>query len=414
MKLAHAQSETHTGQDLLQQVMALDDQYYLATFGRRVPLCLVRGEGVWLYDSAGRRYLDLIGGIAVNVLGHAHPRLVGAICSQAGQLIHCCNYYYNEPQARLAKRLADLSGLPGARVFIGNSGTEAIEAAIKLARGYFFHQGKPRAKIVSALKSFHGRTLAAATATGQPRYSEPFAPLPAGFVHITYNDAAALAEAVDDQTCAVLLELIQGESGILPADPAFVRQAQACCRAHGARLIIDEIQTGMGRTGRFLAAEHYGIQPDIITLAKGLAGGVPIGAVIATGETASGFVPGDHGSTFGGNPLACAAALAVLDTIEQEGLVRQAELCGNWLLKELHALTDLPQISEIRGVGLMIGIGLAQPLAVAVKNRLAERGFLVGSVGDTTIRLLPPLILQTGDLPPFLAALRQVLTEVQA
>ncbi|NLO37046.1 MAG: acetylornithine transaminase [Clostridiaceae bacterium] len=403
-----------TGQTgLLGQVTGLDDQYYMNVYGRRQPLCVVSGEGAWLTGSDGKRYLDLIGGIAVSVLGHAHPRLVQAICEQAGRVIHCSNYFYNEPQARLAERLAVLSGLDGARVFIGNSGAEANEAAIKLARAYFHHQGAPRARIVSALKSFHGRTLATATATGQDKYSAPFAPLPTGFVHVPYNDIAALEQAVDQNTCAVLLEVIQGESGVIMADPVYLKTAEALCRQTGARLIIDEIQTGMGRTGRFLAYEHAGLRPDIVTLAKGLAGGVPIGAMIANEETAAGFKPGDHGTTFGGNPLACAAALAVLDTYAQDQLVERAASVGAALKRQLLDLAERqPAIAEVRGLGLMLGIGLNVPGAQAVKASLLKQGFLVGSVGDTTIRLLPPLIVASADLSLFVRAFGETIAEL--
>ena len=399
---------------LLNEIIELDQQYYLNTFGQRVPLCIDHGEGVWVYGTNGRRYLDMIGGIAVNVLGHAHPRLVAAICSQAAKIIHCSNYFYNEPQTRLAERLAKLTGLD--RVFIGNSGAEANEAAIKLARGYFHKQSQPRVKIVSALQSFHGRTLATATATGQPKYSAPFAPLPAGFVHVPFNDFDALRAAVTDDTCAVLLELIQGESGVRPADPAYVKLAETLCRQTGARLIIDEIQTGMGRTGHFLASQRYGICPDIVTLAKGLAGGVPIGAVLANEETASGFAPGDHGSTFGGNPLACAAALAVLDEYDAAGLVEAAAVHGQQLISAVRGLDDhLPQhISEVRGIGLMIGIELARPCAAAVKALLMDKGYLVGSVGDSVIRLLPPLILPKDTIAPFVSALHDAIKEATA
>ncbi len=396
---------------ILQEIIALDEQYYLNVLGKRVPLCVDHGEGVWLYGTDGKRYLDLIGGIAVNVLGHAHPALVRAICAQAAKVIHCCNYYYNEPQTRLAVRLAGLTGL--SRSFIGNSGAEANEAAIKLARGYFHKQGQPRAQIVTALQSFHGRTLATATATGQSKYSAPFAPLPAGFVHVPFNDQAALQAAVSDQTCAVMLELVQGESGIRPADQAYAKLAEQLCRQTGARLIIDEIQTGMGRTGRFLASQLYGLQPDIVTLAKGLAGGVPIGAVIASEETAAGFAPGDHGSTFGGNPLACAAALAVLDEYAAADLVAVAATRGGQLQAALRELAaQQPMLREIRGLGLMIGIELAAPVAVAVKLRLLERGYLVGSVGDAVIRLLPPLILPEETIAPFIDVLQETLKEV--
>jgi acetylornithine/N-succinyldiaminopimelate aminotransferase len=398
----------------LHEIIELDQKYYLNCFGQRVPLCIDHGEGVWVFGTDGRRYLDMIGGIAVNVLGHAHPRLIAAISEQAAKVIHCSNYYYNEPQTRLAARLASLCGLD--RVFIGNSGAEANEAAIKLARGYFHKKGQPRAHIVSALQSFHGRTLATATATGQPKYSAPFAPLPPGFVHVPFNDQAALRAAVTSDTCAVLLELIQGESGVRPADPAYVRLAGELCHQTGARLIVDEIQTGMGRTGYFLASQFYGLAPDIVTLAKGLAGGVPIGAVVANEDTASGFAPGDHGSTFGGNPLACAAALAVLDEYESAGLVQVAADRGEQLQAALRSLLPrLPQqIREVRGAGLMIGIELAKPCAAAVKNLMMDKGYLVGSVGESVIRLLPPLILPEDTIAPFAAALHDALKEATA
>lgn len=394
----------------LQEIIDLDSQYYLQVFGRRIPFCPVRGEGVYLYGSDGHQVMDMIGGIAVNVLGHNHPRLVAAICRQAGQVIHCSNYYYNESQTRLAARLAELTGMAGARVFIGNSGAEANEAAIKLARGYFYHQGKPRSRVVTALQSFHGRTLATATATGQDKYSAPFAPLPAGFVHVPFNDLNALEAAVDMDTCAVMLELIQGESGIIPADKDYLEKARELCDKTGARLIIDEIQTGMGRTGSFLACQAFGIRPDIVTLAKGLAGGVPIGAVIADGDSSSGFQAGDHGSTFGGNPLACTAALAVLDEYAVSGLISRAASVGSLLRAELTSLASRQSLlREIRGLGLMIGLQLARPIAVSVKSRLFEQGYLVGSVGSDVLRLLPPLILPEDAISPFIRALEAAL-----
>ncbi len=397
----------------LDEVIALDDQYYLLAFGRRTPLCIDHGEGVWLYGTDSRRYLDLIGGIAVNVLGHAHPRLTQAICQQAAKVIHCSNYFYNEPQALLAQKLGDLFG--DGRVFIGNSGAEANEAAIKLARGYFYKKGQPRAKIVSALQSFHGRTLATATATGQSKYSAPFAPLPEGFVHVPFNDQAALRAAVDDQTCAIMLELIQGESGVRPADPEYVATAVELCRLTGARLIIDEIQTGMGRTGHFLASQLYGIQPDIVTLAKGLAGGVPIGAVIASQETATGFAPGDHGSTFGGNPLACSAALAVLETYENDHLIERARQMGQIFRSELEQVAlRTGQIREIRGAGLMLGVELAQPIAAQVKAACLGQGYLIGAVGTTVLRLLPPLIIEAEPIRAFASSLETILLASQA
>ncbi|NLC83944.1 MAG: acetylornithine transaminase [Ruminococcaceae bacterium] len=397
----------------LEAIAAVDEQYYLNAFGKRTPLCFDRGEGIWLYDTAGKKYMDLIGGIAVNVLGHGHPRLVAAICDQAANLIHCSNLYYIENQARLAEKLGDLFG--GGRVFIGNSGAEANEGAIKLARGYFYHQGSPRATIVTATHSFHGRTLATATATGQTKYSKPFAPLPSGFVHVPFNDLAALKAAVNENTCAVMLEVIQGESGVNPADQEYMTKAAAWCREKGALLIIDEVQTGMGRSGFFFAYEAYGIKPDIVTLAKGLGGGVPIGALIANEKAATGFEPGDHGSTFGGNPLACAAALAVLETYEAENLTAKAGQLGNCFRNALEQLKGSgASIAEIRGMGLMIGISLEHPIAAAVRSSLAEQGFLVGAVGATTLRLLPPLIITEADIDLFVSILTKTLKEVAA
>lgn len=387
--------DTHDAK--LKHIMDLDSQYYLNTFGKRVPFCPDHGDGVWLYGTDGRRYMDMIGGIAVNVVGHARTELTQAICRQAGNVIHCSNYYYNEPQAELAARLATSFG--GGRVFICNSGAEANEGAIKLARGYFYKKNSPRTKIVTALQSFHGRTLATATATGQPRYSEPFAPLPEGFVYVPFNDCEALKSAVTDDTCAVMLELIQGESGVRPASQEFASLAAELCKQTGARLIIDEIQTGMGRTGSFYAYEGYGIKPDIVTLAKGLAGGVPIGALIANEDTSTGFAPGDHGSTFGGNPLACAAALAVLSIYDQESLVRRAAQLGRDLINRLReAADDNSKIKEVRGKGLMIGIELSVPRAQELKHKMFERGFLVGAIGTSTIRILPPLTITEEEL----------------
>jgi acetylornithine/N-succinyldiaminopimelate aminotransferase len=402
---------TNSQDSKLNSIIATDEQYYMQAFGKRTPLCIDHGEGVYLFGTDGKRYLDMIGGIAVNVLGHAHPALTEAIAQQAGKVIHCSNYYYNEPQALLAKRLGDLFG--EGRVFFNNSGAEANETAIKLARGYFFKQGQPRAKIVTAIQSFHGRTLATATATGQSKYSAPFAPLPEGFVHIPFNDPAALDAAVDETTCAVMLELIQGESGVFPATLAFVDAAVAACHRTGARLIIDEIQTGVGRTGKFLASQLYSIKPDIVTLAKGLAGGVPIGVCIANQETATGFSPGDHGSTFGGNPLACAASIAVLDTLEQGHLIQKAAGLGDHFRVALQAISEKNSlVREVRGAGLMIGVELSQPIAADIKAKCLDKGYLIGSVGTHVLRLLPPLIIEKPMIDEFVAVLAAIFEEV--
>ena len=395
----------------LQEIIGLDEAHFMNTFGKRTPVSFVSGQGSTLTDTAGKTYLDLIGGIAVNVLGHAHPRLVRAISEQAARLIHCSNLYYIENQARLAARLAAISGLD--RVFFSNSGAEANEAAFKLARGYYHKKGTPRAKIVSATQSFHGRTMATVTATGQSRFSAPFGPLPPGFVHVPFNDVDALRAEVDTDTCAVVMELIQGESGIWPATPAYAEAVAARCRETGALLIIDEIQTGMGRTGRMFVFEHYGIHPDIVTLAKGLAGGVPAGACLATEEAATGFSPGDHGTTFGGGPLACATALAVLDEYEASDLVAGAAAKGAFLKERLLACAERTgAIAEVRGLGLMVGIQLKQPVASAVKTACLERGYLVYAVGDSILRLLPPLILTEDEILRFCADLEEILREV--
>lgn len=395
----------------LQEIIDLDKNYYMNIYGNRLPVCFTHGEGVWLYGTDGKKYMDLLGGIAVNVLGHNNPRLVKAISDQASRLIHCSSLYYVQPQAQLAEKLVGLSkGL--ARAFFCNSGAEANEGAIKLARAYFAKQDKPRVKFVTALNSFHGRTLAAATATGQEKYSKLFRPLPPGFKYVPYNDIPALEKAVDADTCAVMLELIQGESGIVCASPEYVRAAVECCAKQGALLIIDEVQTGMGRTGSFFAYQQYGIVPDIVTMAKGLAGGVPIGSLLAKSPAAEAFSPGDHGTTFGGNPLACAAALAVLEEYEEKHLVEAARETGEYFRKALENVAkETGAIREIRGRGLMIGIGLEEPFAVKVKGACLENGYLVNSVGAETIRLLPPLILQKSDVDLFCRDFAKVLTD---
>ncbi len=395
-------------QTTLQRIMAQDEACYMPVFGRRTPLCIERGEGAYVYDTEGNRYLDLVAGIAVNVLGHAHPALVAAVSAQAARVIHASNLYYNRPQTQLAVRLSALSG--GMKVFLSNSGAEANEAAIKLCRKRFAAAGKPRSRIVSMKDSFHGRTLATVTATGQPKYHDPFRPLPPGFVHVPFNDPDALLQAVDDTTAAVLLEPIQGESGVHPATPEFLRAVEARCRATGALLVLDEVQTGMGRTGTFFAYEALGLSPDIVTLAKGLGGGVPIGATLARPDVADSFQVGDHGSTFGGNPLAAAAALAVLDTLQAEDLVRRAGILGEKLMAGLRGIAARTgRIAEVRGRGLMIGLTLAEPGAADLKARLMAAGFLVNSIGASILRLLPPLVLSADQAEAFCNGLEGLL-----
>jgi len=386
----------------------LDDTYYVNIFGDRIPVAFTHGKGVYLFSTEGNRYMDMLGGIAVNSLGHANPRLVKAIAGQAGKLIHCSSLYYIPSQAELARRLVERTFAD--RAFFCNSGSEANEAAIKLARAYYYRKDAPRKKFITALQSFHGRTLASVTATGQPKYNLPFGPLPEGFSYVPYNDIEAMRAAVDSDTCAVMLELIQGESGVIPADPAYIKAVREICTAAGVLLILDEVQTGTGRTGTFFAYEQFGIIPDILTTAKGLAGGVPIGAMLVTEEAATAFVQGDHGTTFGGNPLAMTAALAVLEEIDHRDLLKHTQVVGAYIRKKLAQVQKKQGIiSDIRGMGLLIGIELSIPIAVEVKKKCFEKGFLIGSIGANVLRIAPPLILSKREAAAFVSALSEIL-----
>ncbi|MBO7564704.1 MAG: acetylornithine transaminase [Clostridiales bacterium] len=392
----------------LTQIMALDEACFLPVFGKRVPLVVDHGKGMYLYGTDGKKYMDMIGGIAVNTLGHANSKLTRAISSQAKKVIHCCNYYYNEPQTMLAKKLTDMSFAE--KAFLANSGAEANEGAIKLARGYWSKQGTPKPKIITAKMSFHGRTMATIAATGQEKFQTPFNPMVPGFEYVPYNDIEAIKAAADSETGAIMLELIQGESGVHPADFDYVQAVRKFCTANRILLIIDEVQTGVGRTGTFFAYEQYGIQPDIVTLAKGLAGGVPIGAVLANKAASTGFAPGDHGSTFGGNPLACAAALAVIEEIESKNLLGNSMNMGALLQKKLQNVAKkTKKISEVRGKGLLIGIELDSGSSAEVKMKLFEKGFLVSSIGSNVIRIAPPLIINRIHVYKFISALQDVL-----
>ncbi len=367
-----------------------------------------RGEGCYVFDLEGKKYLDMLAGIAVNILGHANKAMLKAIEEQASKLIHISNLYYNQPQTLLAERLCKMTGMD--KAFFSNSGAEANETVIKLVRAYFYKKGKPRSGILSAMNSFHGRTLATITATGQPKYNMAYAPLPEGFSYLPINDIKALKKALNEDTGALILELIQGESGIHPVDYEYIQEAAALCRANGTFLIIDEIQSGMGRVGCFTASELYEIKPDAITLAKGLAGGVPIGACLANAELASAFSPGDHGTTFGGNPLACATALSVLDEIEAQDLIRHAEDMGDYFRSALEAMAERLQIRiEIRGFGLMLGIESEVFDAPVLRSALQERGVLINAIAPHTLRLLPPLIITEDEIDLFVKALEDAL-----
>ncbi|MDX8402633.1 MAG: acetylornithine transaminase [Mariprofundaceae bacterium] len=369
----------------------------------RWPLDLVRGEGSRVWDADGRSYLDFTSGIAVNALGHAHPALAEALCAQAREMLHCSNLFGIPVQRELARRLAALSGLD--RAFFCNSGAESNEAAIKLARKYWADRGRARRTIVCMEGSFHGRTLATLTATGQDKVKSGFDPLPEGFVHVSFGDADALRRAVGDDAAAVLFEPIQGEGGVRPADPGFLREARAICDETGALLILDEVQTGVGRTGAMFAFEHAGIRPDVLTLAKSLGGGMPIGAMLAAEDVAASFGPGSHGSTFGGNPLACRAALTVLEVIESEGLVENARRQGARLADGLRGIAARDaRVTEVRGAGLLLGMALETEAAPIIEAARTE-GLLLLSAGPNVVRLLPPLNVRDEEIDAALSML---------
>lgn len=368
-----------------QSTSDLADQYLMQT-GRRLPVTFVRGLGCLVYDNSGREYLDMVAGIAVNLLGHAHPDVVAAITKQSGELIHTSNLYYTQPQIDLARRLVELS-FP-ARVFFSNSGAEANEAAIKLARKWGARNRDGAFEIITANGSFHGRTLAAVTAGGQHKYSDPFKPLPPGFVHVDFNDPEAIEATTNEKTVAVMLEPVMGEIGIIPAAPGYLKRVREWCDRNNLLLILDEVQSGLGRTGRWFAHQHAGITPDVMTLAKGLGGGVPIGATLAN-PRADIFEPGDHGSTFGGNPLACAVASRVLEVVERDGLVGHAAEMGELLHSSIQDLGA----AQARGLGLMQAFQFEQPNAKPFQNACLESGLIVNAVDDNTVRLVPPLII---------------------
>lgn len=391
-----------------QQVVDTIDEYYMPVFAR-YNIVLSHGEGPYAYDQDGKKYLDFLAGIAVNLLGHAHPRLVAAIAAQAGKMIHCSNLYYTEVQALLVKTLAAVSGLD--KVFLANSGAEANEGAIKLARKYGKKLNSDRVEVIAASHCFHGRTLATLAATG--KYCDGYEPLPAGFRHVEYNDIEALKAAVSEKTCAILLEPIQGEGGINLPDETYLKEVRQLCDDTGALLIFDEIQTGMGRIGTMFAYQHYGVVPDIVTLAKGLGGGVPIGAFIASNKVASAFSAGDHGSTFGGNPLVCAAANAVLAEIEDAGLLRNAKETGDYLIQALLKLKEKYPglITEVRGKGLIIGAELTIQ-GREIVNSCLEEGLIINCTSGNVLRFVPPLIIKPVHVDEMITVLDKVLSKI--
>jgi acetylornithine/N-succinyldiaminopimelate aminotransferase len=385
------------------------DRYQNAVMGvfGLPPLVLSHGDGCYVWDVDGRRYLDLVGGIAVNALGHGHPALVSAISKQAGEAIHISNLFTSPAQIALAERLLEIAEAPeGSRVFFANSGAEAVEAAIKLSRR------TGRSGLVAAEGAFHGRTTGALALTHKAAYREPFEPLIPGVTHVPYGDEDALRAAVGPGTAAVVLEPLQGEAGVLSAGAAYLRLARELTTEHGALLILDEIQTGMGRTGTWFAYQQAGVVPDAITIAKGLGGGVPIGALVAFGPQVAGLLTaGQHGSTFGGNPLAASAGLAVIATIEEQGLLAHATAAGQHLADALLALGD-SRITGVRGAGLLRAIALSQPVAAEVAALAREAGFIVNPVAPDALRLAPPLVVTTDELDTFVEALPALLDAV--
>ncbi len=375
------------------------EEALLPTYNR-APITIVAGEGCELIDDRGRRYLDCIAGIAVCVLGHAHPAIADAVAQQARKLVHASNLYYHEPSGSLARELVSRAGMHGA--FFCNSGTEANEAAIKLARKSAYRRGETqRNAILACTGSFHGRTLGALAATANDRYQEGFGPLPAGFTFVPFNDVAALEEAIDEKVAALIVEPVQGESGVHVADTQFLAAARRLCDERGALLIFDEIQCGMGRTGSLFAFEQFGVRPDLVTLAKALANGLPIGALLANERAAGGFAPGDHGSTFGGSPIPCAAALAhlrVRDALDLDARVRarSAQIFG--ALARLAAVNP-GVLGTPRGLGLLIGVPVIEPnQAQAIAAAARERGLLIGTAAGNTLRFAPPLIISEEEI----------------
>jgi acetylornithine/N-succinyldiaminopimelate aminotransferase len=361
------------------------------------------GEGCWVWDADGQRYLDLLGGIAVNTLGHAHPLLVEAIANQLGTLGHISNFFASQPQIALAERLVRLLNIEQpAKVFFTNSGTEAVEAAIKLTRR------TGRTKLVSAVGAFHGRSMGALALTWKPAFREPFNPLPGQISFVPYGDASALAAAVDDDTAAVFLEPIQGEAGVITPPDDYLAAARNITRKHSALLVLDEVQTGSGRTGEWFAFQRHGITPDVVTLAKGLGGGFPIGACIGIGVAGDMLGVGQHGSTFGGNPVAATAARTVLDVIEQDDLLSNVRRQGERIRAGVRALGH-PLVTEVRGEGLLIGIGLAAPVAADVARAALAAGFMINACTPETIRLAPAFVISPEQVDAFLGALPDAL-----
>ena len=383
-----------------QELIKIEDDYFINTFTRQ-PIVLDHGEGVKVWDIDGNEYVDMFAGIAVNCLGHNHPKLVKAIQDQAEKLIHISSIYYNEPALIYAKRLVDKTGFD--RIFYANSGAEANEGAIKLAVKY---TGK--SEVISTVESFHGRTIMTLAATGHEHYHEPFKSiLPKGFINVPYNDLEAIKEAVTENTAAIIVEPIQGEGGVNVPDIEYLKGIEKICKENDIVFIVDEVQTGFGRCGTLFAHELFDVKPDIMTMAKGIGGGVPMGGILATEKVASAFVPGDHGTTFGGGPLVAAAANAVLDAFDEENILDNVNEVGEYFISELKKL-DKEIIADVRGKGLMVGIELTKPGAEYV-DKLREAGFLINCTADKVLRFVPPLTITKSEIDQFVKALAEIL-----
>ena len=383
-----------------QELIKIEDDYFINTFTRQ-PIVLDHGEGVKVWDIDGKEYVDMFAGIAVNCLGHNHPKLVKAIQDQAEKLIHISSIYYNEPALIYAKRLVDKTGFN--RIFYVNSGAEANEGAIKLAVKY---TGK--SEVISTVESFHGRTIMTLAATGHEHYHEPFKSiLPKGFINVPYNDLEAIKEAVTENTAAIIVEPIQGEGGVNVPDIEYLKGIEKICKENDIVFIVDEVQTGFGRCGTLFAHELFDVKPDIMTMAKGIGGGVPMGGILATEKVASAFVPGDHGTTFGGGPLVAAAANAVLDAFDEENILDNVNEVGEYFISELKKL-DKEIIADVRGKGLMVGIELTKPGAEYV-DKLREAGFLINCTADKVLRFVPPLTITKSEIDQFVKALDEIL-----
>ncbi|OGQ47326.1 MAG: acetylornithine aminotransferase [Deltaproteobacteria bacterium RIFCSPLOWO2_02_44_9] len=390
-----------------QKIINLTSKYIANTYDR-FPIAITKGKGCRVWDADGKEYLDFVAGLAVCNLGHCHPKVVKAIQEQAEKLIHISNLYHIEPQAQLAELLCKNSFAD--KAFFCNSGAEANEAAIKLTRKYFKDKGENRFQIITMEKSFHGRTMATLAATGQKKFQQGFEPLLEKFIYVPFNDIKAVANAITPQTAAVMIEPIQGEGGVnIPSDN-YLKELKTLCKEKGLLLIFDEVQVGMGRTGKLFAYEHYGVTPDIMTLAKGLAGGVAIGSMLATDEVAKSFVPGTHASTFGGNPLATAAGIAAIKAVLEEGMLENCQRVGKYLLEKLNKLkAEYPFIKEVRGKGLIIGMELTIPGADIVRDCM-EKGLLINCTSDTILRFIPPLVATEKDVDEMMGILKKQLS----